>query len=199
MTGRALTTTLAEIRAASPCEEGWRKLLRHLGKTAAEAKADTAEIPLSVVLDGNGMDDALWVLDCAICNQRIIALFAADCAERVLPIFEREMPGDDRPRRAIEAARDQNLSASARGAAWEAACASARAARAARASARAAAWASARAAAWAALDSARAAALDSAGAPAWEAARAAQSSRLRQYCEHGEAAASMPWPDAVPA
>ena len=31
--------------------------------------------------------------------------FAADCAESVLPIFGRERPGDDRPRRAIETAR----------------------------------------------------------------------------------------------
>ena len=29
------TTTLACIRAASPCEYGWRRLLRHLGRTAA--------------------------------------------------------------------------------------------------------------------------------------------------------------------
>ncbi len=32
-------------------------------------------------------------------------LFAADCAERVLPLFESKVPLDDRPRRAIEAAR----------------------------------------------------------------------------------------------
>jgi hypothetical protein len=34
-----------------------------------------------------------------------LALMAADCAERVLPLFERERHDDDRPRRAIEAAR----------------------------------------------------------------------------------------------
>jgi hypothetical protein len=32
-------------------------------------------------------------------------LFAADCAEQVLPIFESAYPTDDRPRKAIEAAR----------------------------------------------------------------------------------------------
>ncbi|MEK6236886.1 MAG: TIGR02996 domain-containing protein, partial [Planctomycetales bacterium] len=32
-------------------------------------------------------------------------LFAADCAERVLPLFEAVYPDDDRPRKAIEAAR----------------------------------------------------------------------------------------------
>ena len=34
-----------------------------------------------------------------------LALWAADCARRVLPHFEGEHPGDDRPRRAIEAGR----------------------------------------------------------------------------------------------
>ncbi len=34
-----------------------------------------------------------------------LALWAADCARRALPYFEGERPGDDRPRRAIEAGR----------------------------------------------------------------------------------------------
>ena len=34
-----------------------------------------------------------------------LRLFAADCAEHVLPIYEAAYPGDGRPRRAIEAAR----------------------------------------------------------------------------------------------
>ena len=38
-------------------------------------------------------------------TERTARLYAADCAERVLPIFERECPNDDRPRKAIEAAR----------------------------------------------------------------------------------------------
>ena len=36
---------------------------------------------------------------------RRVKLWGADCAAHVLPIFEREMPGDTRPREAIEAAR----------------------------------------------------------------------------------------------
>ena len=42
----------------------------------------------------------------AINVDRELRLFAADCAERVLLIFERERPNDDRPRKAIQAARD---------------------------------------------------------------------------------------------
>ena len=38
-------------------------------------------------------------------NETTARLFAADCAEAVLPIFERDYPNDDRPRKAIEAAR----------------------------------------------------------------------------------------------
>jgi hypothetical protein len=36
-------------------------------------------------------------------DHRSLALWAADCAGRVLPYFEGEHPGDERPRRAIEA------------------------------------------------------------------------------------------------
>ncbi len=38
-------------------------------------------------------------------DRKTVALRAADCAERVLPLFEREHPDDVRPRAAIEAAR----------------------------------------------------------------------------------------------
>jgi hypothetical protein len=38
-------------------------------------------------------------------DQRSLARWAADCAERVLPFFEKAYPKDGRPRRAIEACR----------------------------------------------------------------------------------------------
>jgi hypothetical protein len=38
-------------------------------------------------------------------EQRTLVAWAADCAEQVLPLFEQQVPGDDRPRRAIEAGR----------------------------------------------------------------------------------------------
>jgi len=38
-------------------------------------------------------------------NERSARHFACDCAERVLPLFERERPDDERPRRAIAVAR----------------------------------------------------------------------------------------------
>ncbi len=105
---------------------------------------------------------------------RELRLFACDCAERVLPLFERERPDDARPRMAIEIARryangkavsEETAAAgdAAGDAAWAAAWAAARAAAgdAARAAAGDAAWAAARAAA-------RAAAGDAARDAAWD-------------------------------
>ena len=75
-------------------------------------------------------------------SDRVFRLWAADCAEQALPIFEAEHPGDDRPRKAIEAARLFAIGMITRkelDAAWAAAWAAARAAArdAARAAARA--------------------------------------------------------------
>ena len=38
-------------------------------------------------------------------ERRLVAAWAAECAERVLPIVEAEVPGEDRPRDAVERAR----------------------------------------------------------------------------------------------
>jgi len=38
-------------------------------------------------------------------DHHLLAIWAADCAEHVLPYFEKAQPGDDRPRRAIEMVR----------------------------------------------------------------------------------------------
>ncbi len=38
-------------------------------------------------------------------DHQLLALWAADCAEHVLPLFQEVQPHDDRPRRAIELAR----------------------------------------------------------------------------------------------
>jgi hypothetical protein len=39
-------------------------------------------------------------------NEKTLRLFAADCAEHVLGIYEKQYPKDERPRKAIQAARD---------------------------------------------------------------------------------------------
>ena len=112
-------------------------------------------------------------------NDRTARLFACDCASQALPIFEKQHPGDNRPRQAIETARrfangqaTHNELAAARAAAWAAA----------KTATGDAAWAAARAAArdadWAA---ARDAARDAARAAARAAEREWQTKRLMQY------------------
>ena len=159
-------TTLNAIRAASPCHDGWTKLLKHLGKTSA----DDEPLPLLTVLDSNGLDDALWVLYNIKCDPRLSRHFGAWCAEQVLPLFETAYPNDMRPRNAIAVARNDDATPEDRYAAWAAGDAAGDAARdAARAAARYAAGAAA-GAAWAA---------------AWDAARAAQEVQLSKMLTEG--------------
>jgi hypothetical protein len=51
-----ICTTLRDILAYNPCSSGWRKLLRHLGKT----EADDEPLPFRVILESNGLAAALW-------------------------------------------------------------------------------------------------------------------------------------------
>ena len=70
----------------------------------------------------------------AVNVERELRLFAADCAEHVLYLFEEKYPDDDRPRKAIQSARDfanDSISAHATNAAANAAYAAANAAHAA--------------------------------------------------------------------
>ncbi len=63
-------------------------------------------IPLIDVLERNGLDDALWCLRATtVPCESFARLFAADCAEHVLPLFETNFPDNPAPRRAIEVAR----------------------------------------------------------------------------------------------
>ena len=87
-------------------------------------------------------------------SEKDMRLFAADCAEHVLHLFEKKYPKDDRPRKAIEAVRkfaQGEISDEERDAATAAA------GDAATAAAGDAAWAAAGAAAWDAAWAARAA------------------------------------------
>jgi hypothetical protein len=169
------TTTLVAIRAASPCESGWKQLLAALGKT----KADSEPLDLLAVLNSNGLDDALWVMSFAMPDDRLARHFQAWCAEQVLHIFEAVRPYDRRVRDQIEMLRRDDATKAERDAAWTSAWAAARDAVRASAgdAARDAAWASTGDAAWdAARDAARASARDAARASA----RDAQESRLRK-------------------
>lgn len=96
-----MTTTLNKLRAHGPCASGWKKLLAHLGKT----QADDEPLKLSTILEANGIRDAVWALRSLNDVDKELRLFACDCAESVLHLFEGVYPKDNRPRNAIETAR----------------------------------------------------------------------------------------------
>jgi hypothetical protein len=74
-----MKTTLNAIRKHSPCEDGWRKLLKHLGKS----EPDDEPLSIATVIDSNGLDDALWCLRAVSGHDREIRLFAVWCARQV--------------------------------------------------------------------------------------------------------------------
>jgi len=74
-----MKTTLNLIRAQSPCADGWKRLLTHLGKT----EADDESLALLTVLESNGLGDALWTLRCVPNCERDARLFAVWCARQV--------------------------------------------------------------------------------------------------------------------
>ena len=74
-----MKTTLNKIRAHGPCTDGWKKLLKNLGKT----KADDEPLALTTILESNGVDDALWCLRAVDGHEREMRLFAVECARSV--------------------------------------------------------------------------------------------------------------------
>ena len=99
-----LHSTFRKAREDGACIESYRKMAKALGGIKKYG-LDTS-IPLDKVLDICGLDDALWALRIVIePADREIRLFACDCAEHVLPFFEKRYPDDKRPRQAIEVAR----------------------------------------------------------------------------------------------
>jgi hypothetical protein len=180
-----LTTTFNLLREKGACTSGYRKLAQHLG--SVEQYGADREITLLTILDSNGLDDTLWCLRATVEESEAFKRnLACDFAESVLGIFEKRRPGDDRPRKAIEAARGfasgtvshEEMQGARAAAAAAAAAAADAAAYAAAAAAAYAAAAAADAAAYAA-DAAAYAAADAAAAAAY-AADAADAAARKQ-------------------
>ena len=138
---KEITTTLAKIREHKPCKHGWVKLHKSLG--GIKSYGLHTPVKFSQIAESNGLDDAVWCLR-SICpeHEKEVRLFAADCAESVLHLYEKEHD-DTRPRDAARAAMAARAAAwSARDARAAASCSrdAARAAEAAARSARVAAW-----------------------------------------------------------
>jgi hypothetical protein len=161
--------TYPDLKALRPCDDSLRRVARLLGGAKAwNGNPVTAQQARAA---GCTFEDIVWAASSVACRtpdvERRLLLWLADCAARVLHIYERDVPGDPRVRAAIIAARcfaRGEIGAAAVDAAVDAA----------RAAARAAVGAAAWAAAWAAARAARAAVGAAAWAAAWDAARAAR-------------------------
>ena len=90
-----------------PCEHGLHlcreaDLVRWLGPEIWEAEYEGERVDAD---DKVVVRKARIVRKLETWNERTARLFACDCAERVLPVYEKEYPDDKRPREAIETAR----------------------------------------------------------------------------------------------
>ena len=152
--GRWIPGEWREENGTEPCQPGMmhfckdaRQLIDWLNVEIWEAEYDDAKLVIDHG-DKLAVQRARVIRKMETWNDRTTRLFACNCAEAVLPIYEKHYPNDHRPRRAVEVAR---LFADGKATQEELA--------AARAAARDAAWDAASAAAW---DAARAAAWDAA-------------------------------------
>jgi len=100
-----LQVTLNTLKKHNTCQYVYGRF----SKALCGDKIYGLDTPINVliILKRNGLDDAIWALRATLQNSdKVCRLFAADCAESVLHIFEEKYPDDMRPRNAIQAARD---------------------------------------------------------------------------------------------
>ena len=75
MTGPVIT--FRQAKDAGACAGGYRRVADHVGPHTPDTP-----VPVTVVLDVGGVDDAVWCLD-VLGEHRLLRQFAADCAEHV--------------------------------------------------------------------------------------------------------------------
>jgi len=121
-------TTLREILKHSPCSTGLKKLLKGL-KYSNPVTENEKDLPIKTlfILENNGYDDTLWMLQCFSSSANLYR-FKADVAESVLKYYENMYPDDNRPRLSIEAGRNlaDNINNSAAYSSYSAICSAAR-------------------------------------------------------------------------
>jgi len=93
------------LKSLKPCEDRYTHYLEHYKDWSGtlEEFLDLKEL---------NHEDKKWVCFKSL-DKSSLPLIAADFAERVLHIYEGKYPNDDRPRKAIEAARNNNAAAAA--------------------------------------------------------------------------------------
>lgn len=102
-----LTTTLAQLRKAKACVDGYNRLVRSLKgepftyedeeRTTYLRFTHNGEIPLSFILEANGLDAALWALRASNCSERDARLLTVAFAREVAHL----MPEDSRSALAV--------------------------------------------------------------------------------------------------
>ena len=98
-----LKISLRQLKAKKPCEgsyQDWK---------AKWPKGETLDAAQAVKL-GCNLDDLTWIASAVALKdkdvERRLRYWMADCAARVLALYEKNYPADDRPRNAIVAARN---------------------------------------------------------------------------------------------
>jgi hypothetical protein len=100
-----LHTTLKLCKEHEACAEGFKKLKKSLGK--GHSKTDL--IPLTHIIESNGLQDALWALRATVEDSDYLAReFAIFCARQVLPLYEDKYPNDSKVRDCIDATERYN-------------------------------------------------------------------------------------------
>ena len=99
-----ITTTLDKISKQNPSRSAWRQLCKNLGGIKKYGRH--APLKFSQILESNGTSIAIEYLE-SICpeHDKEVRLFAIECAESVLHIYE-DNHHDNTARKAIKAARD---------------------------------------------------------------------------------------------
>jgi hypothetical protein len=108
-----LCTTFQYLHDAGACVDGYAKLANHIRDQLAVTPKDYGmdrPIAVATILESNGPADARWVIRNASLGEQtdadnFLCLLACDCAEHVLPIFEKHHPDDKRVRLCIEVTR----------------------------------------------------------------------------------------------
>jgi len=96
------------IKDIQPCERGYHFVNLEQLPTWSGPTLYEVEVRGQVIhrADKSVAEQARLIRKVETWNEKTLRLFAADCAEHVLGIYERVYPKDDRPRKAIQTARD---------------------------------------------------------------------------------------------
>ena len=106
--GKRIGKWMPAIKDIQPCIRGYHfvnieQLPQWLGPTLYEIEVRGQIIHQA---DKSVAEQARLIRKVETWNDKTLRLYAADCAERVLGLYEKQYPKDDRPRKAIQAARD---------------------------------------------------------------------------------------------